>query len=333
MTQQNMASNSRDDLIQNFINTSGFAEYERFKLPSDASFRKYERLTNKQGSTLILMDAPPPQEDVKPFLKVGNILQKMNLSSPKVLAMDVINGLLILEDFGSDRFANIFIEKPSLQQKLYRNAVDVLAAIRLRGGLDIDLPDYSTEVLLREADLFTDWYLPLHKSFTPEQIEVLRKKYRELMIEALLKLDNEKRVLVMRDYHSENLMFLSSHEGEKRVGLLDFQDALIGHPAYDLVSLLDDARRDVPLQIQQEIINYYFDLFPKTDKTQFLNDYAIIGAQRNLKILGIFSRLKVRDGKAHYLPLIPRVRGYLLANLQAEPLKNLREFLLFECGL
>jgi N-acetylmuramate 1-kinase len=145
--------------------------------------------------------------------------------------------------------------------------------------------------------------------------------------------DTNKKMLVLRDYHSENLMLLRNHEGEKRVGLLDFQDALMGSPVYDIVSLLDDARRDVTPKIQEEIINYYLDLFPKTERTQFLNDYAIIGAQRNLKILGIFSRLKMRDGKEHYLPLIPRVRAYLLANLQAEPLKILRDFLLSDCGL
>jgi aminoglycoside/choline kinase family phosphotransferase len=322
----------REQIIQNFLNSSGYGNYERKKLPADASFRKYERLLDKAGSSLILMDAAPPQEDVKPFLKVGNYLQRMNLSSPKIYSMDVLNGLLVLEDFGSDKFANIFNEKPSLQPKLYRAAVDVLAAIRLRGE-DFDLPDYSTEFLLREADLFIDWYLPLHANFNSEQLSELKIKFHNLIIDALMSLNNDKKVLVLRDYHSENLMLLRNHEGEKRVGLLDFQDALIGHPVYDLVSLLDDARRDVSSKIQAEIINYYLDLFPKTDREQFLNDYAVIGAQRNLKILGIFSRLKVRDGKAHYLPLIPRVRSYLLENLQADILKPLREFLLTECGL
>jgi N-acetylmuramate 1-kinase len=163
----------REQIIQNFLNQSGYSNYKRTKLPADASFRKYERLSDAGANSLILMDAPPPQEDVRPFLKVGNLLQRMNLSSPKVYAMDAVNGLLVLEDFGSDKFASIFNEKPTLQPKLYRAAIDVLAAIRLRGEA-FDLPDYSTEILLREAELFIDWYLPLHNqnynNFSEEKI-------------------------------------------------------------------------------------------------------------------------------------------------------------------
>jgi aminoglycoside/choline kinase family phosphotransferase len=322
----------REQIISQFLQDNGYSNYKRIKIPGDASFRHYERLEHPEHGTFILMDAPPATEDVKPFLKVDNILQKLKLSAPKIFAMDVTNGLLVLEDFGQARFANIFNEMPSLQPKLYRQALDVLAAIRNRGG-DYDLPDYSIDVLIKESMLFAEWYLPLFKDIKGKELERIKLKFRNVLADALLKLDNTKKVLVLRDYHSENLMHLPAREGEQRVGLLDFQDALIGHPAYDIVSLLDDARRDVPRDLMQELMGYYFDLFPGIDREKFNEDYAILGAQRNLKIIGIFSRLKMRDGKEHYLSLIPRVQAYLMGNLQHPSLLNLKNFLIEECNL
>jgi aminoglycoside/choline kinase family phosphotransferase len=317
----------RNDQINLFLETAGLVNFKRTKIPGDASFRHYERIQN-DDEHYILMDAPPKTEDVKPFINIAEMLLGLGLSAPRIIARDIQNGFLLLEDFGNKKFNKLFTEDKNLEPKLYKKAIDVLVHI-YRNRQNHNVAQYDNSVLMREAKLFTEWYLPLFKNFSDEKLKEISSQFEKLISTLIDKLTLPNDNLVLRDYHADNLMYLKNRAGVKSVGLLDFQDALIGNVAYDLVSLLEDARRDVSQNIQQEMIEYFIENSSlQNQKDNFLSDYAILGAQRNLKIIGIFSRLKVRDKKEVYLPLIPRVIGYLKKDLQHPSLAELNEFLI-----
>jgi hypothetical protein len=270
-------------------------------LQGDASHRRYERIIDADKSYM-LMIAPPSKEDVKPFIRVDQILRECGLNAPKIIDQDVENGYLLLEDFGDDSYSKVLRDKPSNELELYRCAIDVLGQLPEKA----DIPSYSTAKLLEEAALLTDWLLT----------DANRAEYLQIWEGILAKLDNSKKVLVMRDYHADNLMWMPQRNGLERVGLLDFQDALLGHPAYDYVSLLEDARRDVDKNTVRELL--------KDKDENFIRDYHILGAQRNCKIVGIFHRLNKRDGKEGYLKFLPRVWAHLHNDLKhpaLEPMK------------
>jgi aminoglycoside/choline kinase family phosphotransferase len=316
----------RDKAIEEFLADSGLSEFRRIAIPGDASFRRYERIITPDAE-YILMDAPPEKEDVRPFIKIDEILLKLGLSAPKVIAKNIEKGFLLLEDLGNKKFNHLFRDFPDMEVALYKSAVDVLAHI-YDNRQRFDIAEYDKEKLMQEASLFTEWYLPLFNVVEKDKLTNIREEFQDIMSRTLdrLKLPND--VIVLRDYHADNLMLLEDRAQAKRVGLLDFQDALHGNVAYDLVSLLEDARRDVPKNIQQGMLGYFLEKTKLENRgDDFLNDYHILGAQRNLKIIGIFSRLKVRDGKEVYLPLIPRVKEYLKQDLKHKSLKELREFL------
>ncbi len=311
----------RDVKIDNFLSAT-LQDFQREKLPSDASFRKYERISS-HGKTYILMDAPPEKEDVKPFIKIDEILIELGLSAPKIIARDIKNGFLLLEDMGNRKFNSEIESNKNIEEDLYKSAVDVLVSIYEKTHKTrFDINIYDENKLLQEANLFTEWYLPLFENYTHGQILKIKSEYEKFVLDIVRNLYYPNNCLVLRDYHADNLMILKNDE----LGLLDFQDALIGNPAYDLVSLLEDARRDVPQNIQKTMINYFIE---KTglNEQKFLQDYYILGAQRNLKILGIFSRLKVRDNKDNYLKFIPRVKNYLKNDLQHPVNAYLKNFL------
>jgi len=320
----------RDKLIDDFLKKCRLGKIERVKIPGDASFRRYERIFAEKKN-YILMDAPPATEDVKPFIKVADILRNLDLSAPEIAFKDIKNGLLLLEDLGNKKFNTIFKEKLGREEGLYLKAIEVLLHI-YKKRQKFDIPEYNKEKLLQEAMLFVEWYLPLFGDFNSEKIKDITEEYRELVLEVIGKLKFPNDVMVLRDYHADNLMLLEERTGIKNVGLLDFQDALMGNVTYDLVSLLEDARRDVHPQTQNKMIDYFIEK-SELDRDDFLNDYHILGAQRNLKIIGIFSRLKVRDGKEVYIPLIPRVQEYLKQDLKHPAMKELKEFLETKCKI
>lgn len=310
---------NREDLLQNFLKECSWDDAERESLAGDASFRHYERLTKDQ-EIRVLMDAPPPHEDVNPFIKIAKFLKDNNLSAPAIFHEDKENGFLLLEDLGDDLFSKVIKENPNSEEKLYKLAIDLLTDLHKR-ETPKDTPEYNSELLISESLLFTDWYLP----------EEIRENVRDKFIAKLEKLlpltKIGKEVLVLRDYHADNLMWLEEREGIEKVGLLDFQDAVIGSKAYDLVSLLEDARRDVAPKFREEMIDYYLSQNTDLEKEAFLQSYYILGAQRNLKILGIFCRLWKRDGKKTYLQFLPRVWQYLEQDLEHESLKDLRDLI------
>ncbi|HMD63856.1 MAG TPA: phosphotransferase [Stellaceae bacterium] len=271
----------------------------------DASFRRYYRLGGG-GRRAVLMDAPPPQEDVVPYIAVSELLRLLGFSAPDVFAEDRARGFLLIEDFGDDTYTRL-LDRGADEPDLYALAVDTLIALQraVEARGPPDLPPYDAERLLAEAALLVDWYAPaaLGKPLSEARREEYLDLWRSLLPQAALTDDT----LVLRDYHVDNLMLLPDRSGVKGCGLLDFQDAVCGPPSYDLVSLLEDARRDVPAELRRRMTERYLAAFPALDRAAFLRSAAILAAQRNCKILGIFTRLGRRDGKPRYLVHLPRV--------------------------
>jgi aminoglycoside/choline kinase family phosphotransferase len=299
-----------------FLAEHGWEGAEIRPLAGDASFRRYFRV-HRDGESAVLMDAPPDKEDVGPFLKVTGHLLDRGLAPPRPLAIDRNRGLLLLEDFGDERVTLLLQREPEREKAIYEAAIDILADI---AGMPApaDIPPYDEEAMARETALFPEWYAPALG------LEVDDEGFHEAWRSTwggVLEIAADNPVLVLRDYHADNLMVL---EDERRLGLLDFQDALAGHAAYDLVSLLQDARRDVAPALEEAMIARYVEKANVADPQLFRAHYEILGAQRNTKILGIFTRLWRRDGKLHYLPFQPRVWGYLERNLAHPALAPVR---------
>jgi N-acetylmuramate 1-kinase len=290
-----------------FLDAAGWAGVRAAPLAGDASFRRYYRL-GRNGSSVVLMDAPPPQEDIGPYVGIAALLRELGLSAPAVLAEDRDRGFLLLEDFGDDTYTRLLADGAD-EPSLYRLAVDTLIALQRaatpRGTPEI--PPYDMERLLGEAVLLVDWYRPVASGLREEYLALWRAVLPDAMVSPP--------TLVLRDYHVDNLMLLPNRPGVRGCGLLDFQDAVRGPPSYDLVSLLEDARRDIPGSLQQAMTERYLSAFPALDRSAFFRSAAILAAQRNCKILGIFTRLWKRDGKRQYLAHIPRVWRLLEADL------------------
>ena len=326
--------------IRRFLDVNGFGAAARERIQGDASTRSYERLT-LNGVSYILMNSPkrpdgPPvrdgkpysqiahlAEDVTPFVAMALALRARGLSAPAIFAADRAAGLLVLEDLGNELV--VAGEPPAPIEARYAAAVDVLAALHrqplpetlpVEPGVDYALPRYDLDALLIEVELLTDWYLP---KLEAKLSDAKRDLYMALWRAALLPMAEAPATWVLRDYHSPNLLWLPEREGVARVGLLDFQDAVLGNAAYDLASLLQDARVDVPEMMEIALLSRYtrarLVAEPGFDAPSFARAYATLAAQRASKILGIFARLDRRDGKPQYLRHLPRVWGYLQRSL------------------
>jgi len=289
--------------LAEFTARAGWADARIAPLPGDASFRRYFRLLREDagegGESAMLMHAPPPHEDPAPFLHVARWLHTHGMRAPAILAEDAAAGWVLIEDFGDDRMRDWLDLNPGEERAAYEAAVEALAALhRLPPG---PFAPYGMEIYQREAALLTEWYCPA------QGLDVDTDGYAaawQAVLEPMLERQH-RGVTVLRDYHAENIMLLG---GQARApqGLIDFQDALVGHPAYDLVSLLQDARRDVSVDLETRMLVHYAH-HAGLANDDFLADYALLGAQRNAKIVGIFTRLDQRDGKPRYLAMIPRV--------------------------
>jgi hypothetical protein len=301
-----------------FLARHGWEGAEIRPLAGDASFRRYFRV-HRAGQTAVLMDAPPEHEDIGPFLTVAGHLLDRGFAPPRPLGIDRVQGLLLLEDFGDDRVGPLLQREPEREHEIYAAAVDILARLAAQPA-PLDIPAYDGAAMEREVLLFTEWYAPALGADVDEGafLPAWHGAWSDV-----LRVAEEYPVLVLRDYHADNLMVLP---GREDLGLLDFQDALAGHAAYDLVSLLQDARRDVSPELEQAMLARYVEAANVADPALFRAHYEILGAQRNTKILGIFTRLWKRDDKPHYLPLQPRVWGYLERNLTHPALAPVREW-------
>ena len=310
----------REALIAEFLAAAGWGNAERGVLADDASFRRYDRLIRGDRQA-VLMDAPPPMEDVRPFIHIDRLLRGMGLSAPEILAEDSEAGLLLLEDLGDKTYTRVLTGGGD-ETSLYELALDLLVELHQRFDGNATLPPYDDEAFLTEATLLTDWYMPaLNGRETPA---AQRAEYCGLWLAALAEARGMPATLVLRDYHVDNMIWLPERPGAAACGLLDFQDARLGPVTYDLVSLLEDARRDVPPALTAKLLDRYLEAFPELDREAFAASYAIMGAQRSAKILGIFTRLDRRDGKPGYLTHIPRVWRWLEGDLAHPALADLR---------
>jgi tRNA threonylcarbamoyl adenosine modification protein YjeE len=338
----------RIPLIRNFLEESGYAAATRQRMQGDASTRIFERLL-LHGQTTIFMNAPPkpdgpPVRDGKPYSAIAHLaedtvpyvamakgLRERSLSAPEILHADPSRGLLIMEDLGEDPV--VAGDPPAPIETRYEAAVDLLISLHRRKlpeilpvapHLNYRLPRYDTDAFLIEAELLLDWYLAESKPPTKET----RQSFVTLWSEALAPVFEAPTTWVLRDFHSPNLMWLSDREDVARVGVLDFQDALIGPPAYDVASLLQDARVDIPERMEVALLSRYVRARRNDtinfDAAAFTQLYSTLAAQRATKILGIFARLNKRDGKPQYLRHMPRIWNYLQRSLSHPALAALK---------
>lgn len=300
-----------------FLRAAGWADARIMPLAGDASFRRYFRVVDDRR-VAVLMDAPPPHEDPRPFIRVAEYLHSIGLAAPRIFARDLEHGLLLIEDFGSDRMREAVDADPSLEPAVYRAVVDVLIELHRHAPAE-GLKPHGLAHWLDEVTLFTSWYGPaVGLDLDPEG-------FLAAWHEVLAPIDAMgQTVTELRDYHAENIMLIEGGKGIGRYGLLDFQDALIGHPAYDLVSMLQDARRDVSPEVEREQLDRYM---AETDRgADFARAYWALGAQRNTRILGVFVRLWKRDNKPHYKRFQPRMWGLLERDLAQPSLAPVRDW-------
>lgn len=305
---------SRETAIAAFLAGTGWGDAGREPLPGDASFRRYVRL-RRGRETVMLMDAPPPEEDVRPFTAVAARLRLLGLSAPEVYRTDAAHGLLLLEDFGDDTFTRL-LERGESEADLYLLAADALIALQRQPGAASGFSSFGIDRFLEGAELFLDWYLPAAGD---------REGFRAAMREVLAPVMAGPETLMLRDYHVDNLMRLDGRPGTAACGLLDFQDAAGGPPAYDLASLIEDARRDVDEAVRRAVLARYRAAFPDTWNLE--RDIAVLGAQRHIRVLGTFMRLARRDGKPGYMRHLPRLRRMLERNLAHPALEPLAAWL------
>lgn len=340
-----------------FLKQAGLESAERRTLPGDASTRRYERLVLNSGATLMFMDAPPlaesqpcppdasPEERIElgynaqarlaagrvdAFAATSHYLRGRGLSAPEVVALDAGQGLAVIEDLGDSLFARL-IEDGTAETPLYLAAVEALARLHGQSPPDVleapgdvrwPLLTYDALALKTGADLFVEWA----PKFDPrirldaEAIEAWRALWAPIQRRGA----EDASVFTHRDYHAENLLWLAGRDGPARVGMIDFQDALRAHPSWDLHSMLQDARRDVSPELEAKALDHYFALRPEVDREAFLADYAGLAALNEARILGIFSRLVVRDGKPRYTAFMPRMWRQLNRNLQAPAMAGLK---------
>jgi len=307
-----------------FLAGAGWATAQRHPLPSDASFRSYHRLEDA-GRRAMLMDAPPPQEDVRPFCRVASLLHRLDYSAPNILAADIEGGFLLLEDLGDGTYTRL-LDRGADERALYGLAIDLLADLHARfdPAASHGLAEYDDRKLLDEAALLVDWFMPAASgSAVPD---ALRADYLGLWAAALPVARSVPAGLVLRDYHIDNLMHLPDRTGLAACGLLDFQDAVIGPISYDLISLIEDARRDVSPPLAEALWQRYLAARPRIDPAALRSSAAVIGAQRHAKIVGIFCRLARRDGKPDYLKHLPRVWRLLQNSLDHPALAPLAQW-------
>ncbi len=337
----------REQQRLDFLRTAGLADAARVPLPGDASTRRYERLTTADGRTLMLMDQSPAAESspcdpawsaddrkasgwnavarlsagrIEAFAAVAAHLRSLGLSAPDVIAVDAAAGLAVLEDFGDALFARV-IEAGEPEEPLYLAAVEALAALHeaeppavLSGAAgDWPLQVYDGVALKGGADLFVEWMPKLDPAlrFSDKALAEWDDAWAPVVRAA----EYEAAVMAHRDYHAENLIWLPERTGAARVGMIDFQDAVRAHPSWDLHSLLQDARREVPPALEARALSHYFSLRPDIDRDAFMRTYVDLAVLNEARILGVFARLIVRDGKPRYRTFMPRMWDHLNTNL------------------
>jgi len=301
-----------------FLASCGWAGAEIAPLAGDASFRRYFRVRHG-GRSAVLMDAPPPHEDPRPFVAVAEWLGSRGLSAPDILARDLDRGLLLLGDFGDSRLREFLDDDPQRERELYQLATDLLVHLHAHPPMP-GLRPHDMDRWLEELTLFTDWYCPAVGANA--DANAFEQAWRQVLEPVAA--DGLGPVTTLRDYHAENIMLVGGRDGVAHLGLLDFQDAVAGHPAYDLASVLEDARRDVPADLERAMIDRYVEATASDER--FERAYWVLAAQRNTRILGVFTRLWRRDGKPGYRRFQPRMWGLLERDLESPELAPVRDW-------
>ena len=301
---------TRSSDIEEFLQSFFIQELQSYvPLQGDAGLRSYYRIKANNNS-YIFMDCPPTYCSIEPFIKIGHFLRSHNFSTPEIFHFDIQKGFIILEDLGDlnvKKFIQNSLNDLHSRKNIYYLMIDILLSLQEKIP-DSDLKIYDNNLLMNELKLFVDWYIPYRLKRSLSNIEL--EEFQNIWQGILNKQIPFKNCLVLRDYHVENIMYLENYKGINSLGLLDFQDAVIGSPIYDLVSLLEDARIEVPREFAIECIKY-FATQKKLELNDVLTNYHIMGAQRNSRILGVFTRKFIRDKNEHYLQYIPLVLEYL----------------------
>ncbi len=353
-----MSVSEREELLEAFLQRAGWGSATRTYLQGDASIRRYERL-DLNGVKGVLMDWPagpdaPVEgghaaysklahlaEDVRPFVAVGTYLNSLGLRVPDMIASDLTHGFLLLEDIGSHDFGGLIDkgEGPGGEalDDMYKACIDVLVALQAAGAPEAlpvgdgsvhQVPAFDDGIYRNETALPLDWYLPVVVGREAEKD--LRHEYEALLTQLWPCVEAGPRTLFLRDFHSPNILWQSDREGLQRVGLIDYQDALIGSRAYDPVSFLQDARRDVPIEREEAMRRYYIAAMKGLDSSfdveEFETAYAVLGAERALRLMGLWPRLLKRDNKPHYMAHMARTQDYLRRNLAHPLLADLSDF-------
>ena len=317
-------TSTRDTLRRTFLSQAGLADAGLQPLCPDASFRRYFRLATSNGQWL-LMDAPPDYENVDAFVRIAKHLATLGLRSPQIGKVDNVNGFALVEDFGNDTFTAL-LDASEDEQTLYGYAIDVLTTLHQQPrAADLALPTYDLAAFIDEALLMVDWYIPLITSARLTQTD--RQRYQQIWNAIFEALPPPATTLVLRDFHVDNLMRVPGESPEGQIGLLDFQDARIGPIAYDVVSLLEDARRDLNPELVNTMRRRYLKIMSLEDTENFNAWYRVLGVQRHCKVAGIFSRLALRDDKSAYLRHLPRVITLLQQHLGDPLLMPLAQWL------
>lgn len=308
-----------ENKIYKFLEDANIKVFKNEPIPSDASKRRYYRILTGSGS-YILMDSSLEMASLNKFIEIDQYLRSIDLNAPKILSADIENGFLLLEDLGRDLFTKHLNNNTDDEVELYDNAIDLLLKLHEAEPLNT-LPIYDNARLNSELEVFLEWYVKfnidekLYKNCAKELISIFESLYN--------KLDNLKKVTVLKDYMADNLLWIPKNNGVDKVGLLDFQDALIGSTVYDLSSLLQDARRDVSTELETHCLNRFNGGEVSQD---FMDAYNIIALQKNLRIIGVFHRLNLKYAKPKYMSFIPRMLGYVSRNLEKEVLKDVKNW-------
>ena len=290
-----------------------FTQPELIPASSDASTRQYFRLTD-QHQTLIVMDSSQDKQALKKFIQVASLLGKHRIKVPNIYHQSLKLGYLVLEDLGNQTFLTLINQQANIQTA-YQKAIDILIALQnIQSKLCLSLPSYEADLLMTEMQLFPQWYLRQYHQLT---LSTAQKKALNHCFEILINhISQQPQVFVHRDYHSRNIMC----PPDNRLVLIDFQDAIIGSYTYDLCSLLKDAYYQLPPESLEALLDYYYQQSPiKVTRQTYRQDFEITSIQRQLKVLGIFARLYLRDNKQQYLKYLPRVKHYLLQTLKKFP--------------
>ncbi len=304
----------------------GINDFKLKPIKSDASFRKYFRVyIRNQKRNLLLVNSPKKTENNLGYLKATNIFEKINLSVPKIISFNISKGSFLIEDFGINTYTNS-LKNGESEYKLYNLATDILIYINNQSkNLKKKLPQYTNKKLIEESMLFLEWYWPaIHKNKPKKDVV---NEFIKIWNNLLNKNLRTKKVLVHRDFHIDNLFFLKDRKGLKACGLIDFQDAVIGPTSYDLVSLLEDARRNVNKEVIFKMYNKFVRKLSKKQKEDFVKEYKVLAINRHLKVIGIFTRLCKRDKKNSYLKHIPRLWKLIEYNLNFYSLSELNKWI------